>query len=100
MLVVIRDGNEISLKTRFFIQLFRLSSNTKLFYLFRKDEKFNEKWEANQVELATSTSGILVYFLLMLLKSPEDIRIGLIVRLFNKKLSLIHISEPTRRTPI
>jgi hypothetical protein len=93
MLVIIRDGKEVSLKMRFIIQLIELNSPTRLFYVFRKEEKFNEKWGVNQVELATSTSGIFVYFLLMLLKSPKDLRSGLIGRLFHKRKAHVLVSE-------
>jgi hypothetical protein len=94
MLIVIRDGKEVSLKTRFIIQLIGLRSQKRLFYVFRNyEEKFSETWHVNQVELATSTQGILAYFLLMILKSPKDLKKGLINRVFHKNREHVLVSE-------
>jgi hypothetical protein len=85
MLVVIRDGKELSLKASFVVQLFRLSANGRLLYVIRnREEKFKEKWGYNQIELATSTTGILLYFFLMMLKSPLDLHDGILRRLFHR----------------
>lgn len=95
MLVVIRDGwEELSQKANFVVQLFKLSSNTRFFYVFRKEEeKFTEKWGHNQVELATSTTGILLYYFLMMLQSPKDMRDGLLRRLFHGRKEHVLINE-------
>lgn len=85
MLVIINNGGDISLKARFIVQLFGLTPNTRFFYLLRKEDRFKEKWTDNQVELATSPLGILIYFFLMILKSPNDIRDGMLRRLFHRK---------------
>jgi hypothetical protein len=94
MLVVIRDGGELSPKASFVAQLFRLSSNTRFLYVFRKEtEKFREKWGHNQIELATSITGILVYFFLMMLKSPKDLHDGILRRLFHRRRENVLINK-------
>ena len=94
MLVVIRDEEELSPKASFIAQLFRLSSDTRFLYLFRKEkEKFREKWGYNQIELATSTTGILLYFFLMMLKSPKDLHDGILRRLFHRRRDRVLINE-------
>lgn len=94
MLVVIRDGEELSLKASFVLQLFGLSSNTEFFSVSRKEaKKFNEKWGHNKVDLATSISGILAYFLLMMLRSPRDLHDGMLRRLFNRRRPHVLINE-------
>ena len=95
MLVVIRDGwEELSPKASFVAQLFKLSSNTRFLYVFRKEEeKFREKWGHKQIELATSTTGILLYYFLMMLQSPKDLRDGLLIRLFHRRREHVLINE-------
>src|SRR5450759_2253459 len=94
MLVVIRDGEELSLKTSFVLQLLGLSSNTRILRVSRKEtKKFSEKWECNKIDLATSTSGILAYFLLMMLKSPRDLRDGMLKRLFGRRRAHVLFNE-------
>lgn len=94
MLVVIRDGEKISLKASFVVQLFGLSVNSRLLYVTRnRDEKFKEKWGYNQVELATTTTGILLYFFLTLLKSPRDLHDGILRRLFHRSKAHLLINE-------
>jgi hypothetical protein len=93
MLVVIKDGGKLSQKASFIAQLFRLSSNTRFLYVFRKEnEKFREKWGSNQIELATSTTGILVYFFLMIL-NPKDLHDGILRRLFHRRRARVLINE-------
>jgi hypothetical protein len=95
MLVVIRDGGEeLSPKASFVAKLFRSRSNTRFLYVFRKEEeKFREKWGYNQIELATSTTGILLYYFLMVLQSPKDLRDGLLRRLFHRRREHVLIKE-------
>ena len=94
MLVVIRDGEELSLKMNFVLQLFGLSSTSRILRVSRIDtKKFSEKWGNNKIDLATSTSGILAYFLLMMLKSPRDLRDGMIRRLFRKQRTDVLVNE-------
>ena len=94
MLIVIRDGEELSQKARLVVQLFERVSNTNVLYVFRKEQdKFKEKRDFNQIELATSTSGIFVYFFLMLLKTPKDLHAGIIRRLSKKKTSSMIMSD-------
>jgi hypothetical protein len=86
VLVVIRDGEEFSPKASFVAQLFKLSSDARLLYVIRKErDKFKEKWDHNHIELATSTTAILVNFLLMLLKSPKDLHNGILRQIFHKE---------------
>ena len=88
MLIVIRDGEELSQKSRLVVQLFKLTSNDKVLYVFRKEQdKFREKRDLDQIELATSTKGIFAYFFLMMLKTPKDLHDGLIRRLSKKEAS-------------
>jgi len=95
MLVVIRDGGEeLSPKASFVAKLFRSSFNTRFLYVFRKEEeKFREKWGYNQMELATSTRGILLYYSLMMLQSPKDLHDGLLRRLFHRRREHVLINE-------
>ena len=70
------------MKANFIVQLLNQNFNTKIFYVFKKESnKFSEKWSENQVQLPSSTLGLFVYYLLIMLKSPKDIRNGLMVRL-------------------
>jgi hypothetical protein len=82
-LVVIRDRWETcSLKARFIVQINRDSSNINTFYVVRNGRKmFAEKWSQNKVELATSTSGIFLNHLLIMLKSPKDLHDRILRRL-------------------
>jgi hypothetical protein len=93
MLVVINEGRKFTPKASFVVQLFELSSNARFLYVFRKEDKFREKWDYNQVELATSPSGILVYFFLTMLKSPKDLRDGMLRRLFHRKRAPVLVQE-------
>lgn len=93
LVVVIRDGNAFSLKTRFINQIFDQNLNVKFVNVFRKESnKFTEKWYGNSIELATSIIGIFIYFTLMqVIKNPIDIRNGLIRRFAKqKKLQSTH----------
>lgn len=90
MIFVINDGGKLSLKTNFVVQAYELkynlNSSKDVFYVFRRnDSRFDEKWSANQVNLATSTSGNFAQILLMMVKSPKNMRDGLMKRLLRKK---------------
>jgi hypothetical protein len=93
LLVTINSDEKLSLKGYFVAQLFGLCPTVRYFYVFRNTERFQEKWMQNKVELATSTSGIFAYYLLMMLKSPKDLRDGLIRRLFHKTSEKVLINE-------
>jgi hypothetical protein len=83
MLVILRDAQELSMKASFVTQLIKSNFDTQLLYVFRKENnKFKEKWDNTQIELATSTKGILLYLFYLMLKSPRDLRDGLLQRLF------------------
>jgi hypothetical protein len=53
---------------------------------------FKENWSYNRAELATTTKGILLYFFLMLLKSPRDLHEGILRRLFHQKKAQVLVS--------
>ena len=94
MLIVIRDGKELSQKARLVVQLFELVSNSKILYVFRNDQdKFRERRDFNQIDLATSTSGIFVYFFFMLLKTPKDMHDGILRRLSKKEAPTMIMSD-------
>jgi hypothetical protein len=72
------------------IQQCKLASKaaTDDFYVFRKaDCRFEERWGKNQLVLANTLSGNLAYFLLMLVKSPRNMRDGLLRRFYRRKNS-------------
>ena len=82
MLIIIRNDEKLSPKTNFIVKLLRQNSNNKIIYVFKKkNEKFKERWRYDQVQLSFSTKGLLVYYLLMILKSPRQRCNGLMVRL-------------------
>ena len=86
LIVIIRDGHELSKKARFVVQLLRLNANSKFIYAYRKEEdRFREKWSGNEIALASSKSAILAYFILMMLKSPKDLHDGIIRRVLRRK---------------
>jgi hypothetical protein len=94
MLVIIRDGEALSLKSSFVVQLFGLSSNLELLRVSRKEsKKFSEQWSSNKIDLATSASGILAYFLLMPLKSPRNLRDGVLRRLSIKQGKYVLVTD-------
>ncbi len=94
MLIVIRDGEELSQKTRFVLQLFGLASMAEVLRVSRiQSRKFTENWAYNRIDLATSASGILAYFLLMMLKSPRDLRDGILRRLFSRPRAQVLFNE-------
>ncbi len=94
MLVVIRDGEKLSLKSSFVVQLFGSSLNLQIIRVSRKEsKKFSEQWNSNKIDLATSTSGILAYFLLMPLKSPRNLRDGVLRRLSVKQSSYVLVTR-------
>jgi hypothetical protein len=85
VLVVLRDGKDLSLKASFVVQLFALSRSSRIIYITRnRKNQFKEQWAFNKVELATASRGILWYFLLMILKSPRGLHDGIIRRLFHR----------------
>ena len=92
MLVVIREGDEFSLKTRFVIQ--QLNSSGQTVGVYRSAvNKFQEKWTANNIQLATSMSSVAVYYFLEFLKSPQDLVNGIMVRVFNRNRRHVIVNE-------
>jgi hypothetical protein len=66
----------------FIIQLLTKNSNRHFFYIFKKEsQKLKEKWLNNKVELSSTAKGLLLYYLLMFLKNPQELRNGLMIRL-------------------
>ena len=89
LIVIIRDGDRPSLKaTRagFVARLFGKRINVRYFYVCRNEkDKFRENWSSNTVDLATSPLGIFQYYTLMLLlKTPRELRDGIIRRIMTK----------------
>ncbi len=94
MLVVIRNGKELSLKTNFLIKLYESSSFTQILLIYRKDaDKYGEKWGDTRIDLGSSTSSILAYLLLTILKNPRDLRDGALRRLFIQRRPYMLFSE-------
>jgi hypothetical protein len=86
VLIIIRNEENLSLKANFIVKILSQNSNNKIFYIFKKESnKFEEKWFENQVQLPSSVLGLFIYYLLIMLKSPKDIRNGLMVRLSIRK---------------
>jgi glycosyltransferase involved in cell wall biosynthesis len=86
VLIVIRNDESLSPKTNFIVQLIGQNSSKKILYVFKKKSgRFREKWGNNQVQLPSSTIGIITYYFLTLLKSFKDYRDGLMFRLSLQK---------------
>jgi hypothetical protein len=84
-IIVLNEGGSLSPKMNFILSLVDRKSH-KLFVATRTSTiKCKESWVGNRVELGTSVRGILVYFSLMALKSPKDLRDGMIRRISRKK---------------
>ena len=82
MLIVVRNDKNLSPKAEFIVHLINQNFNNKVFYVFKRDgAEFSEKWRCNQVQLASSTMGLIMYYLLMMLKSPRDFGNGMLIRL-------------------
>ena len=82
MLIVVRNDQTLSPKANFIVHLFNQNFNDGVFYVFKRDSaKFREKWFYDRVQLASSITGLIMYYSLMILKSPKDLRTGLLVRL-------------------
>jgi hypothetical protein len=81
MLVIIRKEEKISQKTDFIIQLLGLNSQSILYIFKRESKRFIEKWENGKIELPSSARGLIIYYMLAILKSPKDFRNGLMSRL-------------------
>ena len=92
MLVVIREGDEFSLKTRFVIQ--QLNCPEQIVGVYRsKATKFQEKWNGNNIQLPTSLSSFAVYYFLEFLKSPQDLVNGIMVRVFSRSRGHVIVNE-------
>lgn len=90
MIFIINHYGNISSKMNFVVQAYKLNSNEDFFYVFRRPGyRFEEKWENNQADLASSTSGNFMHFLLGLIKSPRNMRDGLMRRLLHTKSSRV-----------
>ncbi len=72
----------------FVVQSYKLKSNEEYLYVFRRNNaRFGEKIENNQISLPASAFGHFMHFFLMLIKSPKNMRDGLIMRLLRVKTS-------------
>ena len=83
--IIIRDGATISIKADFVTKVLKSHHDASFIHVFRKN-KFNEKSAAHEIELASSSIGIFLYFSLYFLKSPKDLHDGLIRRITKGKL--------------
>ena len=92
MLIVVREGNELSPKAKFVLKQFNEISKSDVLYITKKG-KFREQWSPNRIDLATSPFGIFTFFLLMFMKSPKDLRDGLIRRIFKTQMKHELINE-------
>lgn len=90
MLIVIRNGEKISAKTKFILDLYK-DFNKEAFYALKQENgKLGEKWLKNKVHLSSSKKGMILYYMLMLVKDPKDIRNGLMARLsLRKRMNLL-----------
>jgi hypothetical protein len=74
MLVIVRKDAKLSQKTSFLVRLLG-KTRYKIFYVFKTEsEQFREKWCCDSVQLPSSTRGIIIYYLLVMLKSPREFR--------------------------
>jgi hypothetical protein len=86
MLIIVRNEEKLSQKTNFIAQLAIKNLNQDVISVFRREsQKFIEKQSLNEIQLRASKKSILVNYLLMFIKSPKDLRNGLIFRLFSFK---------------
>ncbi len=85
LVIIIRDGTDISLKADFIARILKSNHDASFIHVFRKNQ-FNEKSAGNEIELASSTFGIFMYYFLYFLKSPKDLHDGFVRRLTNGKL--------------
>ena len=87
LIVTVRDGKQLSLKTNFVTQIIKEISCSNLLFVYRKEqEQFTERKQRNEIELATSPVGIALYFaFLYFLKSPKDLKDGIVRRLHGQK---------------
>ena len=84
--IIIRDGTKLSIKADFIVNMLKSNSTTSLLYVFRKSQ-FKEKWAGREIELASSTFGIFMYYIFMyIFKSPKDLHDGIIRRFSKGKL--------------
>lgn len=86
MIIVIRNEEKLSLKTNFILKLIRQNSNEKILCVFRREsEKLIEKWDIEEIQLSFSTSGLILYYLQVFLKSPKDIYKRFLFRFSHRK---------------
>ena len=90
MFIVIRKDAKLSTKTNFIIRLLNRNSSCNFFYVFKiESDKFTEKWCDDHVHLSSSIIGVLIWHLLMFLRSPEEFRKGIMRRLSSTKPKLV-----------
>jgi hypothetical protein len=94
MFIVIRKGEELSLKTNYVVQLINQRFRNRVFLVFKNEkERFTERWSPNQANLSSSTFGLILYYLLIMLKSPRNSRNDLMARLSLRKRRQILTEE-------
>jgi len=86
MLIIIRNGTELSPKTKLVKSVFQNNFNEKTLCLIKNEKvQFREKWQHGQIQLPSSIVGLIAFYLLMNIKSPKDFRDNMIARLSHKK---------------
>ena len=85
MLVIIREGTEPSPKVEKLLQSLDLSSD-RILFVGKSGKKFLASQSENSIILRASARSIFTYFLLMAIKSPNDIRDGIIRRLLRRNV--------------
>ena len=85
MLVIIREGTEPSPKVEKLLQSLELSSD-RILFVGKSGKKFLASQSGNSIILRASARSIFTYFLLMAIKSPNDIRDGIIRRLLRRNV--------------
>ena len=82
MIIVVRNDEKISKKTSFLVNICRKNFLTQIVYVYRKEgQKFFENFFDNKFFLRHKTKSIFLYYLLFMLKSPKDLRNGIMYRL-------------------
>jgi len=82
MFIVIRKDAKLSRKTSFVVELLKQHSINKFLYVFKiETNRFWEKWSYDHVQLPSSMKGIIMWYLLLPLRSPEEFRDGMLRRL-------------------
>ena len=90
MYIIIRKDTKISRKLEFILNLINQNYGESFFTVFKDEsEPFIEKWNENNVKLASSIVAIIWRYLLYALRSPSEYRDAFIRRVSSKKPSFV-----------